>query len=74
MRSSTNQDQELRRRKTRNRKPNDVMTNIVSLRVTDKEKQALDRITQASSKSVSDIVREALHFWITSKKRVSRDS
>ena len=50
------------------RKDEDVLHNVVSLRISDQEKHELEKITKSSSKSVSEIVREAIEFWITSAK------
>lgn len=42
--------------------------NIISLRINDEEKKALEKLTKATSKSISEIMREAIDLW-TSKRR-----
>lgn len=37
--------------------------NVVSLRITDEEKEALDEVTQRTHKSLSMVVREAIHLY-----------
>jgi Arc/MetJ-type ribon-helix-helix transcriptional regulator len=44
------------------------------LRVSDKEKRVLERITQSSSKSVSDVVREAIEYWLSRRHRLCAES
>lgn len=51
------------------RKDENVLNNVVSLRISDREKRELENITKYSSKNVSEIVREAIEFWIASRKR-----
>lgn len=41
-----------------------VLKNVVSLRVSDQEKRLLERLTRATSQNVSDLVREAIGFWL----------
>ena len=51
------------RRKTR-KKDASALKNIVSLRISDQEKRVLEGITRSSRKNVSDVVREAIEFWL----------
>jgi|BarGraIncu00222A_1022003.scaffolds.fasta_scaffold955148_1 predicted DNA-binding protein len=37
--------------------------NVVSLRITDEEKAALDEVTQRTQKSLSTVVREAIQLY-----------
>jgi predicted transcriptional regulator len=37
--------------------------NVVSMRVSDEEKQALEEITRLSSKSISTLMREAIQLY-----------
>ena len=60
------------RKKSRKRKQ--VLNNVVSLRVSDKEKEVLEKITESSSKSVSDIVREAIEYWLARRQRLCKQS
>lgn len=47
-----------------------ALNNLVSLRITDKEKRVLDRIIAANRMNLSDVVREALDFWLTRRKGI----
>ena len=44
------------------------LQNIISLRISDQEKKMLEKLTRTTSKSVSDIMREAMDLW-KSKRR-----
>lgn len=61
-------------KKFKRRKDEDVLSNVVSLRISDQEKRELEKITKSSSKSVSEIVREAIEFWISRRKKFCLDS
>lgn len=54
-------------RKATRRRDETARKNIVSVRVSDQEKQVLETITRSSSKNVSDIIREAIEFWLRKK-------
>lgn len=62
------------KKKSLKRKEKTVLKNVVSLRVTDREKRLLEKLTESSSKNVSDIVREAIEFWLSRRQRVCRES
>ncbi|HBG06964.1 MAG TPA: hypothetical protein DDY22_15770 [Geobacter sp.] len=53
-----------------------VLKNVVSLRVSDREKRVLEKITQSTSMSVSEVVREAIEFWLSRRQgqRLCRES
>lgn len=55
----------------RERKNDTSLTNVVSLRISDKEKQVLEKVTKASSKNISEIIREAIDLWLAKRKRLS---
>jgi len=57
------------KRKPRKKVPK-ALNNVVSLRISDKEKRVLDRITAANRMNLSDVVREALDFWLTRRKGI----
>lgn len=57
------------KRKFKRRKEEHVLSNVVSLRISDQEKRELEKITKTTSKSVSEIAREALDYWISARKR-----
>ncbi|UFS68994.1 ribbon-helix-helix domain-containing protein [Geomonas sp. RF6] len=46
----------------------DHLNSIVSLRITDQEKEFLDRVSRATSRNVSDVVREAISFWVSTRQ------
>ncbi|MBP1752370.1 MAG: transcriptional regulator, CopG family [Geobacteraceae bacterium] len=48
--------------------------NVISLRLSDDERQHLERIARASSKSHIDIMREALALWMANRRRLCLDS
>lgn len=50
------------------KKVNQVLKNVVSLRVSDQEKDLLERLTASTSLNVSDLVREALGFWLAKRQ------
>jgi len=62
------------KKKFKRRKDEDVLHNIVSLRISDQEKRELEKITKTSSKSVSEVVREAIEFWLSKRKRLCLDA
>jgi hypothetical protein len=64
------QNQKLSRaaRKKAKKKDKEVLNHVVSLRISDQEKRVLERITEATRRNVSDVVREAIEFWLTKRK------
>ena len=50
-----------------------TLKNIVSLRVSDDEMELLARISKTTSKSISDIMREALKSLQASRRRLCLD-
>jgi hypothetical protein len=61
------------RKKVKRRKDEDILNNIVSLRISDQEKRVIEKITKSSSKSVSEVMREAMDYWLSSRKRLCLD-
>lgn len=43
------------------------LQNVISLRINDNEKKSLEKLTKTTSKSISEIMREAIDLW-TSKR------
>ncbi|AAR34943.1 CopG family transcriptional regulator [Geobacter sulfurreducens] len=39
------------------------LDNVISIRISDQEKRNLERLIKRSSKSVSEVMREALELW-----------
>ena len=46
------------------------MQNIISLHITDDEKKALEKLTKSTSKSISDILREAIDMWSFKRRKL----
>jgi hypothetical protein len=46
------------------------LDNVISLRISGKEKKTLEKLTKATSKSVSDIMREAMELWKSKRRRL----
>ena len=69
MRSVQNKYTEATKKKTAKKKEGSVLKNVVSLRVNDQEKRLLDRLTRSTSQSVSDLVREAIGFWLSKHQK-----
>lgn len=61
-------------KKAKRRKEAEALSNVVSLRINDQEKRELEKITKSCSKNVSEIVREAIEFWMSRRKRLCLDS
>lgn len=61
-------------KKCKRRKVDFALSNVVSLRINDQERQELEKITRTSSKNVSELVREAIGYWISRRKRYCLDS
>lgn len=57
-------------RKARKKDP-EALNNVVSLRISDQEKRVLQRLTEATCKNVSELVREALDLWLSKNKRLA---
>jgi len=47
--------------------------NVISLRINDEEKKALEKLTKATSKSISDIMREAIDLWTSKRRKLCMD-
>ena len=73
MQSHQKQLREEPKKKFKRRKNEDVLSNVLSLRISDQERFELEKITQTTAKSVSEIAREALEYWLASRKRYCLD-
>jgi hypothetical protein len=49
------------------------LQNVISLRITDVEKKALEKLTKSTSKSISDIMREAIDLWSSKRRKLCMD-
>ncbi len=55
------------------RKESEHVQNVISLRISDEEKKALEKLTKTTSKSISDIMREAIDLWRSKQRKLSQD-
>jgi len=46
------------------------LQNVISLRINDDEKKALEKLTKSTSKSISDIMREAIDLWSSKRRKL----
>ena len=49
------------------------LQNVISLRINDDEKKALEKLTKSTSKSISEIMREALELWSSRRRNLCMD-
>jgi len=58
-----------------NKKKNrpEQLQNVISLRISDDEKKALEKLTKSTSKSISDIMREAIDLWSSKRRKLCLD-
>jgi CBS domain containing-hemolysin-like protein len=49
------------------------LQNVISLHINDDEKRMLERLTKSTSKSVSEIMREAIGLWSARRRRLCMD-
>ena len=47
--------------------------NIISLRISDQEKRTLEKLIAKTSKSVSDVMREAIALWSAKRRNLCMD-
>jgi hypothetical protein len=59
----------LKKKKTRP----EQLQNVISLRINDDEKKALEKLTKSTSKSISEIMREALDLWSSRRRNLCMD-
>ena len=69
-----NAHREQAKKRSEKAKDKKVLKNVVSLRVSDQEKQVLETMTRSSSKNVSDIVREAIDLWLSKHRSFAGSS
>lgn len=55
------------------RKEADQLQNVISLRINDEEKKALEKLTKSTSKSISEIMREAIDLWSSKRRKLCLD-
>ena len=49
------------------------LQNVISLRINDDEKRVLEKLTKTTSKSISEIMREAIDLWSTKRRKLCMD-
>lgn len=49
------------------------MQNVISMRVNDADMKALEKLTKATSKSISEIMREAIDLWSSKRRELCMD-
>lgn len=52
------------------KKEKDCLQNIITLRISDRQKIALEKLSKATSKSISDIMREAVSIWSDKRRKL----
>lgn len=60
-------------RKSESRKRKALLENVISLRISDQEKKSLEKLTSKTSKSITDIMREALNLWSSKRRSLCMD-
>jgi hypothetical protein len=58
-------------KKKKNRK--EQLSNVISLHINDDEKKKLEKLTKSTSKSISDIMREAIDQWCSKRRKLCLD-
>lgn len=54
----------------KNKKETEQLQNVISLRISDDEKKTLEKLTKTTSKSISEIMREAIHLWRSKQRKL----
>ena len=49
------------------------LQNVISLRINDDEKRALEKLTKSTSKSITEIMREAIDLWSSKRRKLCMD-
>lgn len=52
------------------RKETEQLQNVISLRINDDEKKTLEKLTKTTSKSISEIMREAIDLWQAKQRKL----
>ncbi len=55
------------------RKETEQVQNVISLRINDEEKRALEKLTKSTSKSITEIMREAIDLWSCKRRKLCMD-
>ena len=49
------------------------LQNVISLHINDDEKRMLEKLTKTTSKSVTEIMREAIDLWSSKRRKLCMD-
>lgn len=55
------------------REKSEQLQNVISLRINDEEKKALEKLTKSTSKSITEIMREAIDLWSAKRRKLCMD-
>jgi len=55
------------------KKETDQVQNVISLRINDDEKRMLEKLTKTTSKSITEIMREAMDQWRSKRRNLCMD-
>jgi len=58
-------------KKTKTKK--EQLKNVISMRINDDEKKVLEKLTKSTSRSISDIMREAIDLWTSKRRKLCMD-
>ena len=51
----------------------DQLQNVISLHINDDEKRMLEKLTKSTSKSITEIMREAIDLWSSRRRKLCMD-
>ena len=54
----------------KNKKETEQLQNVISLRISDDEKKTLEKLIKTTSKSISEIMREAIDLWSSKQRKL----
>lgn len=57
----------------KNARKKDQLHSTISLRISNNQKMMLEKLSKATSKSVSDIMREAVNIWSSKRRNLCLD-
>jgi hypothetical protein len=55
------------------RKKTEQLQNVISLRINDDEKKTLEKLIKTTSKSITEIMREAIDLWRARQRKLCMD-
>jgi hypothetical protein len=54
----------------KNKKETEQLQNVISLRISDDEKKTLEKLIKTTSKTISEIMREAIDLWRSKQRKL----